>query len=417
MRKIIMNTLGIYIIYSLLVIVYLYVLADTSIPKELQGTNADPTTFMSQAQIDQAHTFATLKNLLYFLSLPFDWILYFLLLVIGFSKGLQKGIEKGIKNKLIQFPLFLFFFLFVATLLGMPIEYIGYKLSQSYGLSTQSLHSWIRESVIDFWVTFALLFIVFGVIYWLMQKKKKSWWFYTWLLSVPFTLFVMFIQPVIIDPLYNDFTPIYDEQLEENILNLAKKADIPADHVYQVDMSKKTNTMNAYVTGIGSNARIVLWDTTLQQLGNREILFIMAHEMAHYVKKHIYYGLGLSLILSFFGFAIVSKVVQQVVKKGSFSLQKQGEFATLPLILLISSILSFGATPFTNYISRYEERVSDSYALQLTKDKEAATDAFQALVRNSLSEVNPPAVVKFFRYSHPTMMERLSYIEKWKKKE
>ena len=108
----------------------------------------------------------------------------------------------------------------------------------------------------------------------------------------PFTIFMMFVQPVLIDPLYNDFYPLKDKALEEQILSLADRANIPAEHVFEVDMSEKTNSLNAYVTGVGSNSRIVLWDTTLEKLTDKEILFVMAHEMAHYVEKHIYIGIG-----------------------------------------------------------------------------------------------------------------------------
>ena len=108
----------------------------------------------------------------------------------------------------------------------------------------------------------------------------------------------MFLQPVVIAPLYNDFYPLKDKELEAQILELASQADIPADHVFEVNMAEKTNALNAYVTGIGANARIVLWDTTLNGLSNEQILFIMAHEMAHYVEKHIYFGIGISLFFS-----------------------------------------------------------------------------------------------------------------------
>lgn len=139
-------------------------------------------------------------------------------------------------------------------------------------------------------------------------KSVKRWWLYAWLLSIPFTLFVVFIQPVLIDPLYQTFSEIENKQLEAKILELAKTSNIPADQVYQVEMSDETKAMNAYVTGIGSNTRIVLWDTTLNGLTENEILFIMAHEMSHYIHKDIYQNIVVELILSFFlsGYAVIS---------------------------------------------------------------------------------------------------------------
>src|SRR5690606_29626111 len=127
--------------------------------------------------------------------------------------------------------------------------------------------------------------------------------------------FLMFLQPVIIDPLYNDFYPLKNKDLETKILNLASQANIPAEHVYEVNMSEKTNSLNAYVTGFGSNSRIVLWDTTLNQLDEDAILFIMAHEMAHYVKKHIYIGIAGYLILTLVGLYLISKIMSFIVKR------------------------------------------------------------------------------------------------------
>lgn len=121
----------------------------------------------------------------------------------------------------------------------------------------------------------------------------------------------VFIQPVIIDPLYNDFYPLKNKELESKILALAEEADIPADHVYEVNMSEKTNALNAYVTGIGANKRIVLWDTTLNKLDDSEILFIMGHEMGHYVMKHVYIGVAGYLIVSLAGFYMVDKLYKR----------------------------------------------------------------------------------------------------------
>ncbi len=271
----------------------------------------------------------------------------------------------------------------------------------------------MKDELIDFWVNYATTFVIFIVLYWLMSKSKKRWWLYAWLLSVPFTLFLTFIQPVIIDPLYNNFTALSDKKLEEKILALAVESNIPAEHVFEVDMSDKTNALNAYVTGIGSNSRIVLWDTTLHELKENEILFVMAHEMAHYVEKHIYFGIGLSLVLSFFGLYLIYRLMHLVVKRWgtAFKVSKVEDIQSFPLVLLLISMLMFAVNPFANVVSRYEEKRADNYAVALTKDPEAGISTFQKLAKTGLSEVNPPLLVKVFRYSHPTMLERISELE------
>ncbi|WOP21715.1 M48 family metalloprotease [Bacillus pumilus] len=173
------------------------------------------------------------------------------------------------------------------------------------------------------------------------------------------------------------------------------------------------------VTGIGENKRIVLWDTTLQKLKDREILFIMAHEMGHYVMKHVYIGLAGYLVLSLAGFFAIDRLYFYFYQKGAvpFRLRVSNDIAALPLLLIIVSMLSFAASPFTNAVSRHQERAADEYAVNLTKDGEAGVTSFQKLAKSGLSQVNPPLLVKVFRYGHPTMMERIMEMENAAEKE
>ncbi len=257
------------------------------------------------------------------------------------------------------------------------------------------------------------MFIIVVVLYWLMKRFKKRWWLPAWLLSIPFMVFMMFIQPVVIDPLYNDFYPLKNKELETKILALAEKANIPAEHVYEVNMSEKTNSLNAYVTGIGSNARIVLWDTTLEQLNEEEILFIMAHEMGHYVEKHIYFGIAGYILLTGIGLWLTSHIMSWWLRKHGKDLKVTGisQLSSLPLFLLITSMLLFVVSPMTNWISRYEEMRADRYGMEMTRNKEAAIQTFHDLTKSGLSQVNPPLLVKIFRYDHPTMLERIRMVE------
>jgi Zn-dependent protease with chaperone function len=229
---------------------------------------------------------------------------------------------------------------------------------------------------------------------------------------------MMFIQPVVIDPLYNDFYPLKDKALEAKILALADKAHIPADHVYEVNMSEKTNALNAYVTGVGSNSRIVLWDTTLNRLSDREILFVMAHEMGHYVEKHLYFGIAGYILIMLAGLWLVAKIMARIINKNgkNWGVDEVANLSSLPLFLLISSVLLFASSPLTNWASRYEEMRADKYAIRTTHDQEAGIKTFQILTKAGLSEVNPPLLVKLFRYDHPTMLERIRMLDSEKGK-
>ncbi|WP_409370483.1 M48 family metallopeptidase [Lysinibacillus sp. 38-6] len=395
--------------YVLCMYWYIFHSGGGTLPRAFQGTAADPVMFMSEKELNLSIEYSKIRNFLFFVVTPFEWLVYMAILLMGVSRYFEKVAASQSKWKLLQNAGYLFLLSFLLYVVLFPIDYYRYYLSKSYGISTQAFSSWMRDGVIDFWVNFAMTFIVVSVIYWLIQKSAKRWWLYAWLLTIPFTIFVMFIQPVVIDPLYNDFYPLKNKELETKILAIADQAQIPAEHVYEVNMAQKTNALNAYVTGIGSNSRIVLWDTTLNRLTDNEILFIMAHEMGHYVEKHIYFGIAGYLLLTLIGLWITAKIMRWTIAKYGKALKiaKINDIHSLPLFLLITSFLLFASSPLSNYVSRYQETRADNYAIAMMGDRTAAVSAFQKLTISGLSEVNPPLLVKWFRYTHPTMLDRI----------
>ena len=197
--------------------------------------------------------------------------------------------------------------------------------------------------------------------------------------------------------------------LEHRILELAAKAGISADRVYEVDMSAKTNTMNAYVSGIGSWLRIVLWDTTLKQLKEQEILVIMAHEMGHYEMHHLEWSavgaVGSSLVMLTAGGLLFIWLVKRW--GASFGIRSVSDMTALPLALLLLAVFSFVSLPVSNLVSRQAESAADAYGLKLMGSAEGAVSMHQKLAVSSLSDVDPPLLVSLFRSSHPSDMERI----------
>lgn len=418
-KKWFIAAIGLFLMYAFSIYIYLFHGADTSIPDALNGTSVDPQTFMDGETLKDSETYSKIRNFFFFISAPLEWLFYAIVLVTGFSTRLDKWGRMSWKRQFVQTGAYVFWLSLLLFVAFLPLSYLRYKISLSYGISTQVFSSWMKDQLIEFWVNFGMTAIVVMVLYWLIRKSPKRWWLFGWLLSIPFTVFVMFIQPVVIDPLYNDFYPLQNKELEEKILVLADKADIPADHVYEVNMSEKTNSLNAYVTGVGSNSRIVLWDTTLNSLDEDEILFIMAHEMAHYVEKHIYIGIAGYLLLTLVGLWLTDKWMKRAIRKrgGLYQLESKQEIASLPLFLLITSILLFVANPLTNYVSRVQETRADEYALEMTDNPEAAITSFQKLSKSGLSQMNPPYLVKLFRNSHPSMLERIQLANQYAEKQ
>ncbi|GGE72711.1 M48 family metallopeptidase [Priestia taiwanensis] len=415
MRRIVNITILLYVLFGVSMYIYFFTGSDIGIPVEYKGTSADPTTFMNARELVLSEEYSSVKNFLFFLGTPFEWIVLFLFMVLGVSSKFEQWAKAITSKRFVQFFIYFFYFSISMFLLIFPFRFVSYQLSKAYHISVQSFSSWMKDMTIDFWVNFIMMFVAMHVLLLLMKKSKRRWWIYAWCMTVPLTLFLTFVQPVLLDPLYHEFRPLQNKQLEERILEMAEKADIPANHVYEVNMSEKTTALNAYVTGIGSNSRIVLWDTTLEKLGENEVLFIMAHEMAHYVKKHIYWGIGLGLGVSLVGFFVVYKLVSFIQRRFGkmMRVEGKGSFAVIPLLLLLFSLFSFVISPFTNYVSRYEERQADTYAIEMTKDNESAVKAFQTLAKTGLNEVDPPMLVKIFRHTHPAIVERILFLESY----
>lgn len=403
----------VFILYVIGMYLYIFHLSSGGVPEHLQGTASDPKTFMTERELLLSEDYSKIRNFLFFILTPFEWLMYFIILITGVSYLFEKWAQVS-KWSMIQNAIYLFLLSILTFIIFFPIDYFRYSLSKGYGISTQHFSSWMRDNVVDFWVNLIITIIVISVLYWLIKKSEKRWWFYAWLLTIPFSIFLMYIQPVIIDPLYNEFYPLKDKELEEKILSLAKQADIPADHVFEVNMAEKTNALNAYVTGVGDNSRIVLWDTTLNRLSDEEILFIMGHEMGHYVEKHIYIGIFGYVLMMLVGLWLISKILPWLIRKygKEMRIKSLKQIHSLPLLLLVSSFLLFFSNPVFNAVSRYQEARADQFAIELVEEPSAAISGFQKLAKAGLSEVNPPALIKWFRYTHPPMLERISTIEK-----
>ncbi|MDQ0484608.1 M48 family metallopeptidase [Guptibacillus hwajinpoensis] len=404
-------------IYALFMGLYLFSWADFGVPEAYKGTAADPATFMTERELQLSEEYSRYRNFLSFIAIPFEWIIYLGVLGFGLSKVFKQFSEGISKKKIVVVPLYILLLTAFTWVLTFPLQYWARSLSVKYGINTQSFSGWMKDEMVSFWINVGLTSLVIGVLYALIKRFKKKWWLAAWGLMIPYLAFMMYIQPVVIDPLYNDFTSLSDKELEEQILDMAETADIPANRVFEVNMSEKTNAMNAYVSGIGSNLRIVLWDTTMNKLDDDEVLFIMAHEMGHYVMNHLYGNLIGALGTSLIGLYLAYRLLGGMIRKWgkSWGISSEADLASLPALFLLFSVMSFVASPVELAISRHAEVQADEYAIEMTEDVDAAVGSFQTLTVNSLNEVNPPFLVKYLKYGHPTMMERLIMLNDYKK--
>ncbi len=233
-------------------------------------------------------------NVLWWISLEWQMVILCLFLFTGFSSWLGHLAGRIGRNWFFTFVIYFLIFSILNYLLYFPLVYFqGFIRPHSYGLSDQAFSKWLVDSLKRLLVSLVLSVLFLWIPYLLMKKSPKRWWLYTGVLVVPFICFMVLIEPIWVEPLYNDFGEMKNKQLEAKILALADRASIEGARVFEVNKSTDTKTVNAYVTGLGSTKRIVLWDTLLNKLAEKEVLFVMGHEMGHYVLNHVLQGVCL----------------------------------------------------------------------------------------------------------------------------
>lgn len=397
------------LVYCCVITVYFLTQPVNNTPASLQGTPADPATFMTQSEIIQTHQYSTIRYLAYFLGQPMDWLILFLLLATGAAYSWRDRITARIKQPFLSLAAYVTVLSLYTALLTLPLDAFLFYMKHHYGLTNMPILNWLWDLFKTFIVDTVMMIPIVAVVLYYLRKHARTWWVYLWLWSIPFTIFYVFITPVIIDPIFNDFKPLQNQELKQDILALAHQAEIPANDVFEVDVSKQTNTINAYVNGIGSTSRIVLWDTMLAKMNKDEILSIMAHEMGHYVKKHVYWGTLSAAAgnLIFFYLMHVLYNWMYVKTEDGGRLKSRHDLAALPMLMLIMSVLLFLSGPVQSAVSRVMEKQADEYGMAMIGNKEAEISTYQKLAKYNLSRTHPPGLVQLFLGTHPTIEERI----------
>ncbi|WP_407271650.1 M48 family metalloprotease [Radiobacillus sp. PE A8.2] len=359
-------------------------------------------------------TYAALAHAVFFSKLPLEWILLYSLIKSNWASAWIDRIEHFSKKQWLNTLVFAFVLVVVYEIIQFPFNFLWYQLSLQEGTSIQPFADWIAERGLDL-VFFGLMMAAgIYVVRLLLAKFKTYWWLFAWLLALPVVLFVIYVQPVWIDPLYEEFTPMEEGPLRTKIEDVAANLGLEDATLLQVNMSEKVTTFNAYVTGIMGNARIVLWDTTLNGMNEDEILFILAHEIGHYVKHHVYIGVAGYLLSSFVLLFVTAIIFPRVWLNWHGKKRAQTRYAlrSIPLLLLILSILLTATQPISLFVSRQIELSADRYAIENTKELQPAVESFRRLAIQSKSDINPISWVKWMRWGHPTIKERIQLVEK-----
>jgi STE24 endopeptidase len=298
----------------------------------------------------------------------------------------------------------------------LPLSYYSdYVRPHQYGLSIQELSRWFTTVLKEFLITLIVGVICVVVIYYLIKKSPKRWWLYTSLLTLPFIVLSILITPLWIEPLFNKFGPMKNKALEAQIVHLADRAGISDSRVFEVEKSQDTSTVNAYVTGFGSTKRIVLWDTIIDKLEPDELLFVMGHEMGHYVLHHIEKLIVYQFALSFLLFLFLNSASFFIRKyKKQLHVKSLVDIASLPLLLLMAHLFFLATDPISNAYSRHFEHEADRFGLEITQNNEAAAEAFVKLQQENLGNPFPGPLFVLWRSTHPPLGERIQFCNSYR---
>ncbi len=350
---------------------------------------------------------------LYFLGTAYGLLLLWGLLATGLSARLRDMAERLVRPRFLALLVYSLLFSLVLAALDFPLMfYGGFWLQHAYGLSHQSLGGWLSDQATSQILGVAITVPLLWLLFWLIGRSPRRWGLWLWVVIVPLLAFAIFLEPVLIEPLFNKFTPLPPGPLRTQIHALAVQAGIPNAPIYVADASRRTDTANAYVTGLGPTARIVIWDTTLKQLPPDEVVGIVGHEMGHYVEKHIVWGFFASALALLIALPLAQKIIEALTRRYGprWRLRGLSDFAVVPVFFLVLNGLSFLSDPVTNGASRYIEHRADAYGLRVTHDGPAMARAFVFFARHDLDDPDPPTLIKFWLYTHPPLGERITFV-------
>lgn len=317
----------------------------------------------------------------------------------------------------LNFPFILsgvLFFLFIAlvsTLISIPFSlYSNFKIENKYGFNTMTFKLWITDFFKSLTISIILTTIMTSVSFAIIMGSPGYWWIWLWLFILIFGIFMMYLSPYVIEPLFHKFTPVQEESLEEKIRELMTKIKIKISKIRVVDASKRSRHSNAYFTGIGKVKRIILFDNLIDNMSHGEILAILAHEAGHWKKKHILRRIILVETLSLISLFIAYQVLQSDILIFIFGLNSSSFFAKLILLGFVGNLLMFFFKPLSSYFSRKQETEADKFAIKIIDNKKDLADALVKLSKDNLANLHPHPVYAFFNYSHPPIQERIKRI-------
>ena len=391
------------------------------------GTTTQPATqpkvtayTLSPELYQKAHNLGRIHFRFQLISFVYGLVVLWLILLWKLAPKYRDWAERFSSRRFLQSVVFSPLLLLTMAILTLPADLYDQWISRKYGLSVQGWGSWSWDWAKGELISFVIGIILIWLLYTVVRRSARHWWFYFWLFSLPILLLVFFLSPWIIQPLFHKFEPLQqkDPALTASLEQMVQRAgeNIPPQRMFWMGAGEKTTELNAYVTGFGASKRIVVWDTTIVKMNTPQIVFVTGHEMGHYVLKHIpkllAFFAALLFVLFYLGFRSIGWVLTRWGEK--WRIRGLDDWASLPVLLFLISVFAFLASPVGSAFSRHYEHQADQYGLEvthgLTPDSgQVAAQGFQILGEVDLADPDPNPVDIFLFYSHPPIPDRIPF--------
>ncbi|MFH1024418.1 MAG: M48 family metallopeptidase [Planctomycetota bacterium] len=305
-------------------------------------------------------------------------------------------------------PLFILAVIVVQHVVDYPLSYLReFRNEHAWGFSNLTFGAWNAEQLKALVVFLVIAVPGLMALYAVMRISPDRWWL--WMSGVfgGIMILIMWAWPIVIAPIFNTFTPLPDGELKARVLAMTEKGGVRVDKVLVVDASRQSKHTNAYFAGVGSSKRVVLFDTLVKDHTPEEVENVLAHEIGHWRKNHIWKGLVIALAGFVLFFFLADKLLGAGAARGWGGMAAKSALAGLPLIYLLATVVGFASQPFQNAVSRHFEREADREEIALTGRPEVLVSSMQRMARTNLSDVDPHPFKEWYFYSHPSVMNRI----------
>lgn len=338
------------------------------------------------------------------------------LLITGWTGRLRDlaYLHGAIQSYPIAVFLYVLMLLVISKALGLGLDYYGFRLEHRYQLSNQKLQAWIWDESKGFLLSVVLGAALVEMLYFIIRQFAEHWWVIAWLGFLGVAVLMAQLAPVVLFPIFYKFEPLQDEELKLRLVGMGERAGTRVRGVYKWHLSEKSKKANAALTGLGNTRRIILADTLLDNYSPDEIEAVLAHELGHHVHRHILKSIAIQAAVTFVGFWAANFALRYAVDRLHIY-ETLSDFANLPLLVLVFTVLSFLLMPALNAFSRFNERQADRYAFDNIAGIGPFVSAMNKLAEQNLAERVPSRWVEWWFHSHPAIARRVAAAEMWER--